>query len=209
MVKQHAHVTQKRLSWYGIVTRRNNKYIAKDITAMKMGGKRPRGRPRLRWMDKVQSDMKQLQLDTKLSQNRETWRRVIMTIAFEQGEQRQRFTMLTRQSEIADPRLTSWHNLMAYFVLSRNVQKSLNNLLNPEPDPDHLKPATGRPCVLALVDSGTVPAFTCDCLRVASFFMRRSYFDLCVSTSSRTMLAFGNNVSCSSSACSTLASNLR
>ena len=73
----------------------------------------------------------------------------------------------------------------------------------------NVKPATGRPCVLALVDSGTVPAFTCDCLRVAGVFMRRRYFDLCVSTSSRTMLTFENNVSCPSSACSTIASNLR
>ena len=47
-----------------------------------------------------------------------------------------------------------------------------------------LKAATGRPCVLALVDSGTVPAFKCDCLRVASVFMRRRYFDLCVPASS-------------------------
>ena len=72
-----------------------------------------------------------------------------------------------------------------------------------------LKPAIGRPCVLALVDSGTVPAFTCDCLRVAGVFMLQRYFDLCVSASSRTMLGFGNNVSCSSSTCSTLGSNLR
>ena len=43
-----------------------------------------------------------------------------------------------------------------------------------------LKPATGRPCILALVDSGTVPAFTFDCLRVASVFMWRRYFDLCL-----------------------------
>ena len=35
-------------------------------------------------------------------------------------------------------------------------------------------------------------------------FTRRGKADLCVSASSRTMLAFGNNVSCSSSACSTL-----
>ena len=35
--------------------------------------------------------------------------------------------------------------------------------------------------------------------------MRRRYFDLCVATSSRTMMAFGNNVSCSNRACSTLA----
>ena len=36
----------------------------------------------------------------------------------------------------------------------------------------HLKLAIGRPYVLALVDSGTVPAFKCDCLRVAGVFMR-------------------------------------
>ena len=47
-----------------------------------------------------------------------------------------------------------------------------------------LKPATGRPYV---------PAFS----------LSGRKFDLCVSASSRTMLAFGNNVSCSSSACST------
>ena len=42
------------------------------------------------------------------------------------------------------------------------------------------KAGHGRPCVLASVDSGTVPAITCDCLRVAELFMRRRFFDLCV-----------------------------
>ena len=69
----------------------------------------------------------------------------------------------------------------------------------------HLKPATGRPYVPAFSLSDTVPVFTCDCLRFVCAFTPRREFDLCVSTSSRTMLAFGNNVSCSSSACSTLA----
>ena len=69
----------------------------------------------------------------------------------------------------------------------------------------NLKPATGRPYVRAFSLSGTVPAFTCDCLRFVCAFTRRRKFDLCVSTSSRTMLAFGNNVSFSSSECSTLA----
>ena len=69
----------------------------------------------------------------------------------------------------------------------------------------YIKPATGRPYVRAFSLSGTVPAFTCDCLRFVCAFTRRRKFDLCVSTSSRTMLAFGNNVSFSSSACSTLA----
>ena len=68
-----------------------------------------------------------------------------------------------------------------------------------------LKPATGRPYVRAFSLSGTVPAFTCDCLRFVCAFTPRPKVDLCVSTFSRTMLAFGNNVSLSSSACSTLA----
>ena len=53
-----------------------------------------------------------------------------------------------------------------------------------------LKPATGRPFVPAFSLSGTVPAFMCDCLRFVCVFTRRRKFDLCVSTSSRTMLAF-------------------
>ena len=67
----------------------------------------------------------------------------------------------------------------------------------------HLKPATGRPYVPAFSFSGTVPAFTCDCLRFVCAFTQRRKFDLCVSTSLRTMLAFRNKVIFSSSACST------
>ena len=67
------------------------------------------------------------------------------------------------------------------------------------------EPATGRHCVLASADSGTVPAITSDCSPVADLLMRRRYFDLCVTASSRTMLTFENNVSCSSRDCSTIA----
>ena len=65
------------------------------------------------------------------------------------------------------------------------------------------KPATGRPYVRAFSLSGTVPAFTCDCLCFVCAFTPRPKVDLCGSTFSRTMLAFGNNVSFSSSECST------
>ena len=53
---------------------------------------------------------------------------------------------------------------------------------------ERVKPATGRPYVRAFSLSGTVPAFTCDCLRFVCAFTRRRKFDLCVSTSSRTSL---------------------
>ena len=74
------YVTQKRLAWYGHVMRREDTNVAKHVTTMKVGGKRPRGRPRLRWMDRVRSDLKQHQLDPKLAQNREAWRNKVMAI---------------------------------------------------------------------------------------------------------------------------------
>ena len=49
------YVTQKRLSWYGHVLRRQDPNVAKQVTTMKVGGKRPRGRPKLRWMDECRA----------------------------------------------------------------------------------------------------------------------------------------------------------
>ena len=74
------YVTQKRISWYGHVTRREDTNVAKQVTTMKVGAKGPRGRPRLRWMDRVWSDLRQHQLDPDLAQNREALRKAIMTI---------------------------------------------------------------------------------------------------------------------------------
>ena len=70
-------VTQKRLPWYGHVIRREYTNVAKQVTTIKVGGMRPRGRPRLRWMDRVQSDMKPHKLEADLAQNREAWKKAI------------------------------------------------------------------------------------------------------------------------------------
>ena len=45
------YVTQKRIWWYGHGMSRDDMTVAKEVTTVKVGGKRPRGRPRLRWMD--------------------------------------------------------------------------------------------------------------------------------------------------------------
>ena len=88
---------------------------------------------------------------------------------------------------------------------------TLSRITPPELEPSpsgclkRLKPATGRPCIPTLGDSGTEPAITCDCSRVAELLMRRRCFDLRVTASSRTMLTLENNVSCSSRDCSTIA----
>ena len=121
----------------------HNSSNVRDVTAGKVGRNSSNNNENGREETQTEVDgqsvkrSKEQQIDPKLANNREAWRRVIMTIAFEQGEHRQRFAMLTRQSEIAEPRLTSWRNLMAYFMLSHNGEESLNNLLNP--DPDHLR----------------------------------------------------------------------
>ena len=79
------YVTQKRRSWYGHEMRIEDTNVAKQVTTIKVGGKRSRGWPRLRWMDRVRSDLKQYQLDPKLKQNREGRRKEIMAIEFGQG----------------------------------------------------------------------------------------------------------------------------
>ena len=71
---------QKRFSWCGNVMRRDDKKVAKAITTMKVGGKRPRGRSRLRWMDRVRGEIKEHQLYPNHAQNREAWRNAIMAI---------------------------------------------------------------------------------------------------------------------------------
>ena len=48
---------------------------------MTVGGNRPRGRPKLRWMNRVQSDLRHHQLDTKLAQDREAWRNAVKLIS--------------------------------------------------------------------------------------------------------------------------------
>ena len=79
------YVAQQRFSWYGHVMRRDDTKVAKEVTTMKVGGKRPRGRPRLRWMDRVWSYLRQHQLDPELAQNREAWRKAVMAIDPGQG----------------------------------------------------------------------------------------------------------------------------
>ena len=73
------------------------------------------------------------------------------------------------------------------------------------PRQSNLKPTTGRPYVLAFVDSGAVPAFTA----IVCVLTRWCKIDLCVPASSETMLAFDKTPVAQSSACSTPASSRR
>ena len=44
---------ERRLNWYGHVTRREDNYGGKRLLAMDAPGQRRRGRPKLRWKDGI------------------------------------------------------------------------------------------------------------------------------------------------------------
>ena len=49
---------KKRLSWFGHVQRIDDENVAKSVLKTQIDGSCPRGRPKLRWMDRLKDDMK-------------------------------------------------------------------------------------------------------------------------------------------------------
>ena len=52
-------VQERRLEWYGHVTRREEHYLGMRAMVMKVQWRRKRGRPKRRWLDKVKDDIKE------------------------------------------------------------------------------------------------------------------------------------------------------
>jgi hypothetical protein len=65
-------IERNRLKWYGHVMRVADDRIPKRTLEMKLRGRRPRGRPRTRWMDQVMRDVeKRGRKWTQVKQDRE------------------------------------------------------------------------------------------------------------------------------------------
>jgi hypothetical protein len=68
-----------RLIWAGHGIRRENEEIIKRLTIVKLEGKRKKGRPRMRWMDGVEKDLKNLGVVNwrAKTQDRDGWRKFL------------------------------------------------------------------------------------------------------------------------------------
>ena len=69
------NVREMRLRWYGHMQRmQKKKNEMRAVVDMRVPGKRPRGRPRGRWMDCVRRDMQALRITPEDAQDRTFWK---------------------------------------------------------------------------------------------------------------------------------------
>ncbi|GFS08238.1 hypothetical protein ElyMa_003010000 [Elysia marginata] len=67
------------LRWFGHVHRREQEGNLRQVMDMEVPGRRPRGRPRGRWRDLVNRDMRELRVVPEDANDRDFWRRRIRT----------------------------------------------------------------------------------------------------------------------------------
>ena len=69
-------VQERMLKWYGHVMRREEHYVGRRAMVMKVQGRRKRGRPKRRWLDKLKDAIKEKGLSADDVYDRATWRRM-------------------------------------------------------------------------------------------------------------------------------------
>ncbi|KAK3541849.1 hypothetical protein QTP86_008058 [Hemibagrus guttatus] len=70
-------VKEARLRWFGHVQRRESEYIGRRMLDMELPGRRQRGRPKRRYMDGINEDMKLVGASVEDAEDRDRWREMI------------------------------------------------------------------------------------------------------------------------------------
>ncbi|KAK3542052.1 hypothetical protein QTP86_011352 [Hemibagrus guttatus] len=70
-------VREARLRWFGHVQRRESEYIGRRMLDMGLPGRRQRGRPKRRYMDVINEDMKLVGARVEDAEDRDRWREMI------------------------------------------------------------------------------------------------------------------------------------
>ena len=66
-----------RLRWYGHVMRRDQVYVGRQMMEIVLPGKRRRGRPKRRFLDAVNEDMREVGVKETDVEDRKMWRMMI------------------------------------------------------------------------------------------------------------------------------------
>ncbi|XP_026042711.1 uncharacterized protein LOC113033277 [Astatotilapia calliptera] len=67
---------EARLRWYGHVVRSDENSVVRTALRLSPQGRRPRGRPKRRWMDRIKDDVKKIEADLTDALDRPKWRRL-------------------------------------------------------------------------------------------------------------------------------------
>ena len=79
MAQTSKKITERRLNWFGHVMRRDGEHILRKVLRVDIPGKTKRGRPKTRWKDACQRDLKSTGLRASEETDRATWRRKIIS----------------------------------------------------------------------------------------------------------------------------------
>ena len=68
-------IQESRLRWYGHLRRRvGQDHVGREVIEMEVHGSRRRGRPKRRWIDSVNGDLREKNLTTEMANDRDMWR---------------------------------------------------------------------------------------------------------------------------------------
>ena len=118
-------IQESRLRWYGHLRRRvGEDHVGREVMEMEVHGNRRRGRPKRRWIDNVNRDLREKSLSPEMANNRNAWRRLIHNGYPEQGKagkkKKKKFHLLC-QREISSssrrPDIFSYQSCLIWVVV--------------------------------------------------------------------------------------------